>query len=198
MALFKSKNQQPADGTPSPLAEYKVIYKGGLPELPKAKIGGIEMKFWPDRIALEPTTASKKFWQPLALPYAAITDLQIVKRQVSTGEALLSGRGGTRDLEQDNNIHIGFATEHGQPLVLRLEMLTGVTVTGQAKKCRELEDLLRVNGIRDSFAAGAGQAPQDAVGGGVAEEIGKLAALHTQGILSDAEFAAAKARLLGH
>ncbi|MFJ8309808.1 MULTISPECIES: SHOCT domain-containing protein [unclassified Streptomyces] len=198
MGLFKSKNQQPADSAPSPLAEYKVTYKGGLPELPKAKVGGIELRFWPDRVTFESTTASKKFWQPLTVPYVRITDLQIVRRQVTTAEVLLSAgsRSGTRDLEQDNNIHLSYTTEQGQPFALRVEMLTGVTVTGQAKKCRELEDMLRVNGIRDRFVGSPVQTAQPA-GGGIAEEIGRLATLHAQGVLSDEEFTAAKAQLLG-
>ncbi|MCX4750943.1 hypothetical protein OG455_41415 [Kitasatospora sp. NBC_01287] len=36
MALFKKS--QPADAGAAPLAEYKVVYKGGLAELPKAKV----------------------------------------------------------------------------------------------------------------------------------------------------------------
>lgn len=39
--------------------------------------------------------------------------------------------------------------------------------------------------------------PAPAAGAGVAEELKKLADLHTQGVLSDEEFGAAKSKLLG-
>jgi hypothetical protein len=40
-------------------------------------------------------------------------------------------------------------------------------------------------------------APAPAFGGSIAEELGKLAALRQQGIISDADFEQAKARLIG-
>ena len=193
MGLFSSKATS-ADAGPSPLVEYKVIYKGGLPGLPKAKVSGIMMAIWPDRIHFEPTASSKKFWQPLTVPLTAVSDLQVVTRQVGTGEALLSGSRGTRSLEQDNNIHLHYTDPSGQAFVLRVEMLTGVTVTGQAKKCAEMLDLIQVNNLRQHFAT---RPIQDAQPSGIAEEIRRLAELHAQGVLSDDEFAVAKARLLG-
>jgi hypothetical protein len=204
MGLFSSKSE-PADAGPQPLAEYKVTYKGGLPELPKAKIGGITLQFWPDRFHFEPTTGSKKFWQPLTVPYAAVGDLEIVTRQVGNAETLLSAgsRGGTRNLATDNNIHITFVSPAGRQLVLRVEMLTGVTVGGQAKKCAEMLDFMQVNSIRSLFGGGTQgpswgtAAPRDSAPTGVALEIERLAELHAQGHLSDAEFAAAKAQALG-
>jgi hypothetical protein len=69
MALFGNKNSRNTDAGPAPLAEYKVVYRGGLPHLPKSKVGGIELRYWPDRLTLDPTTGSKKFWQPMELPY---------------------------------------------------------------------------------------------------------------------------------
>lgn len=203
MGLFSKS--EPVDAGPQPLGEYKVTYKGGLPELPKAKIGGILLQFWPDHFHFEPTTASKKFWQPLRIPYTAVSDLEIVTRQVGNAETLLSAgsRGGTRNLATDNNIHISYAAEGGQQLVLRMEMLTGVTVGGQAKKCAEMLDFMQVNGIRSHFGGGTqgpswgSAAPQGAAPMGVAQEIEHLAGLHAQGYLSAEEFAAAKARALG-
>lgn len=194
MGLFG--NKKPEAG-PQAVAEYKVIYKGGLQQLPKSKVGGIELKFWPDRLTLDPTTASKKFWEPLALYYAAIQNLTIEQRQVSAAENLLSAGkgGGSRDLATMNNIHLHYAGPDGHPVMLRLEMLTGVTVTGQAKKCAEMLDQLRAHRILDQITAGIPPAPT--AGGGVADELAKLGQLAQQGILSPDEFAAAKARLLG-
>ena len=203
MGLFSKS--EPADAGPQPLVEYKVTYKGGLPELPKAKIGGISLQFWPDRFHFEPTTGSKKFWRPLTIPYVTVSDLEIVTRQVGNAETLLSAgsRGGSRDLATDNNIHISYVSATGQQLVLRVEMLTGVTVGGQAKKCVEMLDFMQVNSIRSHFGSGTrvpswgSPSPQGTAPTGVAQEIERLAGLHAQGYLSDGEFTAAKAQALG-
>lgn len=196
MGLFGSKKPA-ADAGPQPIAEYKVTYRGGFAHLPKAKVGGIELRWWPDRLTLDPTTASKKFWQPMELPYAAIHNLTIEQRQVSAAENLLSAGkgGGSRDLATMNNLHLHYIDQTGQQLLLRLEMLTGVTVTGQAKKCAEMLDMLRANRILDQITTPAASAP--VASAGVADELAKLGQLAQQGILSPEEFVAAKARLLG-
>jgi hypothetical protein len=192
MGLFGKKETQTG---PAPLAEYKVTYKGGLAQLPKAKVGGIMLQIWPDRFDLQPTTGSKSFWQPLTIPYPAITDLQIVQRQVGGFESVLAAgsRNGTRDLQTDNNLHLHYTDATGTPTVLRLEMLTGVTVSNQAAKCTELDDLLRTSGIRQQFHS----APAPARGGSLTDELARLQDLAQQGVLSPQEFAAAKAQLLG-
>lgn len=193
MGLFKSSKAEPADAAPAPIAEYKVVYRGGLAELPKSKSGGIAFHVWGDRFALEPATGSTRFWTSLTIPYAAIGDLRIVRRQVGAGEALLVSSSGQRNLEQDNNIHIHYTDEGGQQIVLRLEMLTGVSVTGQAKKAAEFNDLLQARGIRAKFQ----QAAVQPSAGSLADELGKLQQLVASGVLTPDEFAAAKARLLG-
>jgi len=195
MGLFKSSKPTPVDGAPVPIAEYKVSYRGGLAALPKAKVGEIILRTWDDRFGLSPTIGSKKFWPPLRIPYAAISDVQIVRRQVTGAEALLSAgsRNGTRGLEQNNNIHIHYTDDTGAAIVLRLEMLTGFNITTQAKRAAEFNDLLQARGIRARF-----QQPVAQPGvGSVADELGKLQQLAASGVLSPEEFAAAKARLLG-
>jgi hypothetical protein len=195
MGLFKSSKAEPADGTPEPLAEYKVIYKGGLAELPKAKTGHIMLQAWGDCFAMEPGNVSKKFWTRLIIPYAAVSDVQIVRRQVGAVAGLLTAgsKGGTRELETENNIHIHYTNATGQPIVLRVEMLTGVTVDGQARKAAEFNDRLQAHGVRTQFEQKAAPAGM----GSVADELAKLGQLLQQGILSSDEFAAAKGRLLG-
>ncbi|MEZ0089938.1 SHOCT domain-containing protein [Streptacidiphilus sp. EB129] len=197
MGLFNSKTPS-ADSASAPIAEYKVVYRGGLASLPKPKAAGIELRYWPDRLTLDPTSAARKFWEPLTLPYAAIGDLTIEQRQVSSTEALLaSGKGGgARDLATHNNIHLTYTSPEGQAMLLRVEMLTGLTVNGQAKKCAEMLDMIRVNRIREQFAAAPASA-SPAGSGSVADELAKLGMLAQQGILSPEEFTAAKARLLG-
>lgn len=196
MGLFGSKKPA-ADAGPAPIAEYKVIYRGGFAQLPKAKAGGIELRYWPDRLTLTPTTGSKSWWQPVELPYAAIHNLTIEQRQVSAAENLLSAGkgGGSRDLATMNNIHLHYSDPTGRQMLLRLEMLTGVTVTGQAKKCAEMLDQLRANRILDQITTPGATAP--VASAGVADELAKLGQLAQQGLLSPEEFAAAKARLLG-
>jgi hypothetical protein len=195
MGLRRRTSDEPTDAVAVPIAEYKVVYRGGLADLPKAKAGGIAFHVWEDRFALEPATGSTRYWTSLQIPFAAISDLQIVRRQVGAGEALLSSSSNQRNLEQPNNIHIHYTDAAGQPIVLRLEMLTGLTVTGQAKKAAEFNDLLQARGIRSQFQR---EAPVDRPAGvSIADELSKLSQLLQQGILSPEEFAAAKARLLG-
>lgn len=76
----------------------------------------------------------------------------------------------------------------------RVEMLTGVSVYGQAQKCRELLDLLRENKILGKLNKDASRpaAPAD----DPLEQLKKLNALKEAGILSDEEFNAKKAELL--
>ncbi|GAB2696264.1 SHOCT domain-containing protein [Kitasatospora kifunensis] len=195
MALFKKS--QPSDSSgPAPLAEYKVVYKGGLADLPKAKVAGIEFRVWGDRFTLDPTAAAKRFWTPLAIPFSAISDLKIVTRQVGTGQAILAG-ANARNLAQDNNIHFHFQDAAGQQVILRVEMLTGVTVQGQAKKAAEFNDLLQAHGIRRLFGGAPQAAATAPTGGSLADEIAKLQQLLQAGALSQTEFEQAKARLLG-
>jgi hypothetical protein len=193
VGLFKTNKAEPADSTPAPTAEYKVIYKGGLAELPKAKHGIIMMQVWGDHFAFEPGSASRKFWQPLAIPYAAVSDVEIAQHQVGTAQSLLTSGSGQRNLEQDNNLHFHYTTTDGRSLTLRMEMLTGVSVAGQARKAAEFNDLLQARGIRTQFRA----APAQPGGGSLADELSKLQQLATSGVLTPDEFAAAKARLLG-
>lgn len=194
MAFGRKKASESSGTEPAqPLESYDVVYKGGLRSLPKAKVGKIKMEFFPDRIVLLPTSATKKFWTDLEIPYDTVTDLQIADRTVSTFEGLAGGLD-SRQLNQKNNIHISYAGVDGDTL-LRLEMLSGVTVMGQAKKCNELEDRLRYHGIRNQFATNA--PPSAHAGGGLSDELSKLASLKDNGALTEEEFAAAKARLLG-
>jgi hypothetical protein len=138
---------------PGPLESYDVTYKGGLAHLPKSKVGKIVWEIWDDHFQFEPSNATKKFWEPLTIPYEEISDLAVVGRQVSTFEALAGGLN-SKQLNQDNNINIAYGSPGG-PVVLRLEMLSGVTVVGQAKKCLEMLDRLRAHQIVAKFGGRA-------------------------------------------
>lgn len=75
----------------------------------------------------------------------------------------------------------------------RVEMLTGVTVYGQAEKCRELLDLLREKKILGKLNKDAQKtAPAD----DPLEQLKKLNALKDAGVISEEEFNEKKAALL--
>jgi hypothetical protein len=172
---------------------YGVNYRGGQPAYPKAKVTGIEFSLFRDRFELRPTLGSKCF-AGSTIPYTAVLDLEIVQRQVNTVEGLLGGPD-SRQLNQANNIHITYQDDEDVVLV-RLEMLSGITVMGQAKKCRELEDRLRVHGIRGRFRQTPSDPAEMQVTADIPAQIEKLAGLRDKGILSDAEFEAKKTDLL--
>src|ERR1019366_6996738 len=83
------------------------------------------------------------------IPYSDVVAVTIEQRVVGTGSALLGGLN-SRQLNVANNIHITMDAPSGE-LVLRLEMISGVSVMGQAKKCQELMDRLLTLGIRQKF-----------------------------------------------
>jgi hypothetical protein len=179
---------------------YTVTYKGGLRELSKAKLGKITLDIYEDRFRLTAgNDVARKFWTDIEIPYKTTSEVVVADRTVSTFEGLAGGLN-SRQLNQKNNIHFSFLGSDGRT-VLRVEMLTGVTVSGQAKRCQEFEDRLRSHQIRERFGAVAAThtpmhgAQQDARVS-TADEMGKLAALRDQGILSDEEFQSQKNKLL--
>ena len=120
-------------------------------------------------------------------PIAAVTGVELKPRLLSIQFTLVV-QGGMQRMDRGGS-------KDGDPLTVEL-FKNQRTVAGA---------------LRDSIlaAVAAGQtpppaAPQDAVPAqparpaqGLADQLAQLAGLHAQGVLSDAEFAAAKARLLG-
>jgi hypothetical protein len=177
-----------------PFDVYDVTYKGGLPELPKAKLGRIGLEIYADRFRLTARNISSRgFWNEFEILFKDVFDVEIVDRNVSTFEALAGGLN-SRQLNQKNNIHITYAVPEGRR-VLRFEMLSGVTVMAQARKCREFEDLLRTHQIPSQFRSQAAPSSETSAPS-LGDEIAKLSALHKDGILTDEEFASGKANLL--
>ena len=174
---------------------YGVVYKGGLAEYPKSKVGKIELKLYEDRFELLPTIGSKKWFRGLVIPHSKIFELQIVGRQVGTFESLVGGLD-SRQLNQENNLHIHHEKDSGENAILRLEMLSGLTVMGQAKKCQELEDRLRWNGIKEKFISASDEATQGSKIDDIPGQIEKLASLRDRKIISQDEFDAKKKDLL--
>jgi hypothetical protein len=195
-----SKRDKATDGEAAGYIDlYTVTYKGGLRELPKPKIGKITLDIHGDGFRLTAgNNVARKFWTDLEIPYATVNAVEITDRTVSTFEAFAGGVN-SRQLNQKNNIHFSFVGPDG-PTVLRVEMLTGVTVMGQAKKCQEFEDRLRSHQVRERFGATSSpQNPESSYGPGLsaADELAKLASLRDRGILTEEEFQSQKVKLLG-
>ncbi len=94
----------------------------------------------------------------------------------------------------DNNIEITFTNSDGEELTLRLEMLTGISVDGQAVKCKEMLDLLRQNQILKKIQRGQNQ--NVVIQDDIPTKIKKLNELKEAGILSEEEFQQKKSELL--
>lgn len=144
-----AKHAAQVQDQPERLASYTVAYRGGLPGMPRAKSGGITLQVCSDRFELIATRGGRGYWDDVTIPYAQVQEVVIADRQVSTFEAIAGGLN-SRQLNQKNNLHVTFESE-GVVLVLRLEMLSEVTVPAQARKCAELQDLLRTNAIPAQF-----------------------------------------------
>jgi hypothetical protein len=138
---------------------------------------------------------TKSWFTGITIPINKIFDLQIVQRQVGSFEGIVGGLN-SRQLNQANNIHISYESDLGGKILLRLEMLSGVSVMGQAKKCLEFEDRLRVYHIREKFVAESNKASANKTAIDIPSQIEKLSALRDKGIISQQEFDAKKTDLL--
>lgn len=187
MGLF-SKKQEP-EGL---IKKYGIIYLGGHPDYPKSKVGEIEFNIFNDRFELVETIGTQKWFKGFVIPYSKISDFQVVQRQVGTFEGIVGGID-SHQLNQANNINITYVDD-GNEIILRVEMLSGITVMGQAKKCLELQDLLRINHISEQFKQ---KQPQSTSGNDdIPSQIKKLSELKEQGILTEEEFNSKKTELL--
>jgi hypothetical protein len=172
---------------------YQVTYKGGLAEGPKARLAPIKLILGADAFVLDPTTAAIRFWERLTIPYSSVSAVTIVPRHPGAIEGFLGGLDG-HQADHDNNIQIEYVDAADTVVKLRLEMLTGITVTGQAKRCTEFEHRLRTLGIAARFRPASPGSPSTV---DIPAQIAKLSALRDQGILTEAEFTAKKTELLG-
>ncbi|MDR2167773.1 MAG: SHOCT domain-containing protein [Clostridiales bacterium] len=175
------------------IVRYGVVYLGGLSQYPKTLSYEIGFNILPDKFVFKPTAAAKDHFADMEIAYDKVSKFEIVKRQVSLAESFMAD-GNTQSLESENNIEITYDGDDYE-VVLRLEMLTGMSVHGQAQKCREMLDLLRQNKIYDKL-----NKPKDAPAAApvvdIADQIQKLAGLKDAGILTEEEFNTKKAELL--
>ena len=129
------------------LKKYSVLYLGGFPGY-TSNLYNVNLIVKKDCFLIESDIKQRPI--NFCIDYSRVSNVEIVARQVSTIESVLGGLD-SRQLNQDNNIHITYTDENGLELVVRLEMITGVSVMGQARECREFMDLLRINGIPKLF-----------------------------------------------
>lgn len=177
------------------IIRYGVTYIGGLPSLPKKRTGEIGFNIMPDSFYLKPTKTSEKFFEDMVIPYDLVQDFQIVKRTVSMAEGMMANN--SQNLATDNNIEITYTDSEENEIVLRLEMLTGISVDGQAVKCKEMLDILRQNKILKRLQKGNNDAPV-VVQDDIPTKIKKLNELKEAGILSEEEFQQKKSELLAN
>lgn len=181
------------------LIRYEVIYKGGHPnfQLEKKKSPYIVMDIMPEKFSFLPKPQSENWFTGFEIPYNRVISLDIVERVISNAEMLMSSGSNNNDLRQKNVMEIKYLDEGDNEYVVRVEMLTGTTVMGQAKVCQEMLDLFRTKGIMKQFRGTGNSYAANASGGDdIFGQIEKLAKLKEQGILTEEEFAQKKAALL--
>lgn len=186
----KSKElKQPVEGA---IMRYGVTYLGGLASIPSKKTGEIGFNVLENSFYFKPTSTSIDWFEEMEIAYKDIKKFEITTRTLSTTELLLTD--DAKGLQTDNNIEIEYVTAEGKVLLLRIEMLTGITVAGQAIKCKEMMDLLRGEGILDKFSTSDNKAvvQQD----DVITQIKKLNELKELGVITEDEFNTKKGELL--
>lgn len=185
--------KKPLEGA---IIRYEVIYIGGLPEYPKVKHGNaIALNIMTDRFAFRKTGTSKDWFNDYDIYYNQITEITIEKRNISTAEMLL-GAGNDANQQQENVICIAFSKDD-KDLMLRVEMLTGVTIYNQAAKCKEFLDILRQNNILKIIKQNSKDSSVNTNNNDdIFEQIKKLASLKDAGIISEEEYSEKKADLL--
>lgn len=190
------QNKLPQEGG---LIRYEMIYKGGHPnfQLGKKKKPYIWLDIMPDRFSFLAQPLSEDWFTGFDIPYNRVVSLEVVERVITNAEMIMSSNSNNSDLKQKNVIEIKYLDTNNDEYIVRNEMLTGLTVMGQARVCQEMLDLLRTKGLMKQF-----KGTENIHSGNVSEvddvfsQIEKLAKLKEQGILTDEEFASKKAVLL--
>lgn len=200
MKSFNAESKSMKAPLEGSIERYGVTYIGGLVQYPKKKSGEIGLNIMPDKFVFTATTTTKDWFEGLEISYDRIKKLEIVERTISNTEMLLSSSSSDMtSMQQKNNIEITYDNDENIETVLRVEMLTGVSIYGQAGKCREFMDKLRQNQILNKFKSNeekASSAPQQPNQDDPITQLKKLSELKDMGIISEEEFNAKKTELL--
>lgn len=180
------------------LIRYEVTYQGGHPDFQLGKKNSpyILLDIMPDKFSFLAKPQSEDWFTGFEIPYNRVISLEVVERTISNAEVLLGGANNPNQ-HQKNILEIKYLDENGDEFVVRNEMLTGITIMGQARVCQEMLDLLRTKGIMKQFRETENKQAGNASGGNdILSQIEKLAKLKEQGILTEEEFANKKTALL--
>ena len=193
----EAEAKKPLDGC---IQWYEVWYRGGLlqysQEMTKSSKGTIGLNIMPDAFYFKPLLKTEDWFEPIEIKYSQVKKFEIVKRTVGNAEMLMAGNAtDAANLATLNTMAITYDDEKGDEIYLKMEMCTGFSVQGQAKKCEEMMDVLRSNQIlkllnKEEQGAGGQQLSS-------ADELKKYKDLLEAGILSQEEFDAKKKQLLG-
>lgn len=187
------------------IVRYDVLYKGGHPKYPKERSDTIGLNVMQDRFAFTKGYVSKDWFEDFDISYNSISKFEIIKRQTSNMDMLLSDNAAdAKALEVENTLAITYTDENGTELRLRLEMLTGMTIYTQAQKCQEMLDILRQHNILNKLNKTSVNSPAPSVPTASTapvvdpiEQIKKYKELLDMGIISEDEFSVKKKELLG-
>jgi len=164
------------------LISYKVNYMHGLPEH-KKPIYSIRMNLLRDGIFFQKTRKHNFY---LYIEYKKIEKIEIVKG-VGTRYGNIADLAGKQ-------IEITYQNDVQHQMCIRFEMATAKLIGwADVKACQELMSFIKNSGIADKFIQPAThvQTPD------ILTQIEKLGELHKSGVLTDEEFEAKKAELLG-
>ena len=144
-----SEAKKPLDGC---IQWYEVVYKGGLPQYGMDKTssikGSLGMNIMENSFYFKPLITAKSWFADLEIPYDRITKFELIKRSVGNAEVLLSASStDAAALATLNTMAITYLDSNDEEIYLKMEMLTGISVQGQAKKCQEMLDVLRMHKI---------------------------------------------------
>jgi len=186
------------------ISNYKVMYISGhrdYPADPKFLKTHITLNVYENRLEFEP-----KDWFPgLTINFDTIQDVTLTKRDISGLDVLAVGilAVATKVL---NNINIKYTDDNGNTLILIFEMISGGTIWGTAKKCKELLSYIPINQAPQinqtpqinevSEQKPKNEKPTNNDFDSIIETIEKLSELKDKGILTEEEFKSKKEELL--
>ena len=152
----------------------------------------------PDRFSFLPKQLSEPWFHGFELSYSKIVSIDIVERTISFTESMLGSGSDNSDLRQKNVLEIKYVDDENNEYVMRNEMLTGMTVMGQARVCLEMMDLLRANKIPQKFiGTQSAQSSAQPAQVDTATQLKNFKDLLDSGIITQEEFDAKKKQLLG-
>jgi len=160
-------------------------YLGGLTKGPRRSMG---------HLSFDDTVSLGAAWQKVEIPVTDIASIATTSEMVGkrkTGAVLMFGVLGLAGKGSKTEGSISISLKSGEEAYFMIPKLTNVKIKAALAGWMTKFDI-PWSGERDEDGDGNGGAPTSK-----ADELAKLAQLHAAGTLTDQEFAAAKADLLG-